>query len=124
VKSANSSFRIKVDRIKSALDDSKEFYWFYVRLHLLERNGGELDLGDVELVEYHLLDKTFRKPHIRIKDPRNGFEYRFWLWGFIEVSADVITKSGSVYSLSPVKLEWDYTPDELERNGKAELSWD
>jgi len=121
--SVETSFEIRATRIKSALEDDESFYWFYVSLHLEQKADADMSLSQLELVEYHLLDGSFPDPDIRISNPRNGFEYRFWLYGFIRASADLVTKSGRVFRLPSTKLQWDFTADELKRNGKRELSW-
>ncbi len=80
-------------------------------------------LSDLALVEYHLLDDTFPDPDVRVANPANGFEYKFWTYGFIKVSAHIVTRSGEVIPLPPTPLSWDVTPNEIKLNGKSELSW-
>jgi hypothetical protein len=57
-----------------------------------------VDLGDVALVKFHLEDASIDplRKNKRVTDPANGFEYRLWLCGFIEVS--LLTSSQKVVS--------------------------
>ena len=118
------SFTIKATRLKSALSDDKTFYWFYVSLHLEQNARADVSLDQIAMVEYHLLHDSFPKKNIRITDPRNGFEYRFWLYGFIEVSAEVVLKIGDIVRLPATKLSWAVEVNEVNLNGKKELSWE
>ncbi len=117
------NFEIKAERIKSALSEDKSFYWFYVSLHIEQKGTQPFTLADIELVEYHLLDRSFPEPNKRITNPNRGFEYRFWLFGFIEVSADVVLRSARIVRLPATPISWDVTKDEIEKNGVEELTW-
>ena len=118
-----SSFEIKSERIKSSLDDNQKFYWFYIRLFLKQKDKARLSHEDLKVIEYHLLDKSFPEPNIRIIDSKHQFEYKFWLYGFIKVSATVIMKTGEILTLPPTNIEWQVTKDEIDLNGTRELSW-
>src|SRR5262245_57735797 len=117
------SFYIRATRIKAELDSSKEFFWFYVSVHLGQLPGATISLSDLDLVEYHLLDSSIPNPNVRVTSSTNGFEYRLWLYGFIRISADLITKDGQLLQLPPVEISWDATPAEKQLNGENELSW-
>lgn len=119
-------FFIKSTRKKASLSDDKTFYWFYVSIHLESVPGASIGLSDVALVEYHMEDPTFDKSNRnkRVTNPTEGFEYRLWLYGFIKVSADIITKSGELIKLPSTKLIWAFTAEEEHLNGREELSWD
>src|ERR1051325_6114949 len=117
------SFQIRATRLKAQLDPSESFYWFYVSIHLEQPGGAEFSSSGLELVEYHLLDSTIPNPNVRITNPRNGFEYCLWLYGFIRASADLITSDGVVLKLPPTELEWSAAEDEIKKNGNTELSW-
>jgi hypothetical protein len=119
-------FLIKATRIKASLDDDKTFYWFYVGIHLEDLPGAQVSLNDVALVEYHMEDPSFlsKDKNKRVSSPANKFEYRIWLYGFIKVSADIITKRGDLIKLPTTKLSWAFTEEEESLNGRDELSWD
>ncbi|MDR3460305.1 MAG: hypothetical protein P4N60_22985 [Verrucomicrobiae bacterium] len=118
------AFKIKATRIKAADSDDGEFFWFYISLHLEKDGVSQTAWEDIVLVEYHLLDTSFPEPNVRIrKGPANGFEYRFWLYGFIKVSADLVTRQGEIIKLPATPISWPVTQEEIAKNGKRELSW-
>jgi hypothetical protein len=117
-------FLIKARRKKVSVSDDESFYWFYVGIYLEPLPGASVALGDLALVEYHMEDPSFESKNKRVTNPGEGFEYRLWLYGFIKVSADVITKTGDIIRLPTTKLNWAFTADEEALNGREELSWD
>jgi len=120
---ARDSFRIVATRIKADLSDDKTFYWFYISLHLEQVEGASMSLSDIDIVEYQLLHSSFPNPNVRITTRTNGFEYKLWCYGFFRASADVVTKDGEVLPLPATNLSWEVEKEEMEANGKDELSW-
>jgi hypothetical protein len=119
-------FLIKATRKSASLSEDQKFYWFYVGIYLEPLPGATVSLKDVALVEYHLEDPSINpsRRNKRVTDATDGFEYRLWLYGFIKVSADVITKSGEIVRLPTTMMSWAYTLEEETKNGREELSWD
>lgn len=119
------SFRIVARRVKSALDNDGDYYWFYIAIGLEPTDHCQVQLTAIELVEYHFLHESFsRMPNARVRNMKTGFEYRMWVYGFFRASADVVTQDGHVVRLPATKLAWDVTQAEIDKNGKEELSWD
>lgn len=114
--------QITAQKLKSSLSDDRTFYWFYIGIQL-ERTASDLSFDEIALVEYHLLHSTFPNPDIRVANAANGFQYKIWMYGFIKVSADIITKDGRLIKVSATPLSWPVSDEEIAKNGKSELSW-
>jgi hypothetical protein len=122
---ANNSFEIVARKIKSEEDDDGgDFFWFYVGLHLDRKRNATISFDEIKVVEYQKLDESFEDdPFARAGNAESGFEHRFWLYGFIEASADLVMKNGQILRLKRTRLKWDVTAQEKEKNGAGEFRW-
>ena len=114
--------KIVATRLKAELEDDGSFYWFYVSIHL-ERTSADVPFENIALVEYHLLHKSIPNPDVRVTNAASAFEHKLWLYGFIAVSADIITKAGKLIKIPRTEITWDVTESETKLNGRSELSW-
>lgn len=87
---------VYTSQLKKKAKNQNKKSWYELKVYI---SANEIDLEQIEKVNYTLLDKTFKNPSMTSQNVEANFGIGLIVWGEFDIKAEIVYKNGNIRTL-------------------------